>query len=591
MTGNPTFINPFHFVPPTKPLSASPMSDVKKTLRQKEDPPVPEMLHDRYLATSELDNGPTPDGFFSGRIVCKLTTQTPCVFGNQHLVVDGVPEIKEKEKRTTTSTRVDNLSIDGHAAIAGTTLKGMLSTIAEMASGSTMRVLNNRVLSIRSTMHRSRSAIGMVLGEMGCRKLLPLSLPTFKPKADSTQFTPTDDTDNSVWEAILEQAQKLGLDLSGIYVKEGSDAKERYLPKFTVRALPAQSKAAIQWPKDGSGPDSSMPEAVLKRLKRNEANKVILIRPAKHKPLAVLQDVDEEQKDSQIWGVVRTLEEPQKFSVFLPVPQCWCREYECKKDGIKEHRIDFSLLWANLNKKEVSPMAAEEACATFDSIVARYESNAPSPPKRSCTSLSGQAFMLPERHGIGKTLCQGDLVFFRPANATTVESVAISSIWREAPRWMWDPETHEEDLVRSDGQPEQVDHHPMHAKRTIVTLAEKMFGWVDDVSRRRDDKHRPEAAPVPCYKGRVRVSDAMSPSKLADVQLLSDVSDGDLPSELHGYYPLKILSSPKPPCPELYLRRTRGHSDGTIRDKFPSEGRHCNTGVEVLRLGKHSGGR
>lgn len=116
------FLPPYNFVPvaqgtvgPTVPW---------KRLEKHDSPdgvpsPVPdELRHDRWS-----------EGRRSGRIVCRLTTRTPTVVGSQ--------QTKHRESPTT----VKPFEIEGRPAIPGTTLKGLIASLAEAASNSTLRVL------------------------------------------------------------------------------------------------------------------------------------------------------------------------------------------------------------------------------------------------------------------------------------------------------------------------------------------------------------------------------------------------------------------------------------------------------------------
>lgn len=143
------FFNPYQFVPLTEKTNSTRRKEVIQSLVGPATAngfaaEAGELLHDRY-PVRRTGNG-CSQTTYSGRIACKLTTKSPGVFGNRHRKV----KIDENED----TTIVENLAIAGKAAIAGTQLKGMLATLAEMASGSAMRVLQNRAMSIRSLRKR-----------------------------------------------------------------------------------------------------------------------------------------------------------------------------------------------------------------------------------------------------------------------------------------------------------------------------------------------------------------------------------------------------------------------------------------------------
>ena len=560
---NDTFLNPFHFVPPARPVAASPVADVQQSLGGKPAPgevyapAMPHLLHDRYEAGPP---GADASDCYSGRILCRLTTRSPCVFGNEHQAVP-LPGHDP-------TARIDNFSIGGFAAIAGTTLKGMLSTVAEVASGSAMRVLNNRVMSIRSSMSQSRSALGMVFGEKGHRRILPLTFPTFR--FEKKQYVPTDGTENAVWEAFLTARVRLNLaaNLTPIYIQRSDENRQFcFHPHFQVAAVPQGRYDEIEW--DRGQP--ALGQASYKIEKPGRDSQRGVLRPYRHdRDANRLPRVEAcDRGRPQCCGIVRYLCDPQErghksseFALFIRIPGEWNADGKFAFD-----RVDPSLL-----------VPAEAACARFDAIVADKFSSAPGEKKKfSCTELVGQTpFKLPRKKGDkpgNPGLQQGDLVYFRPASATEVESVSISGIWREGVRWMWNPDTGEPDLLDSS------ERRPMNARREIVTLAEKLFGWVDDVGQQRaEDESSPP--PLPAYKGRVRISDALSAVRLEDsspdandgAQLKNTAPQRQAPAAVRDYFPLKILASPKPPCPKFYLVDTEHPGSKKIRRDFINKG-------------------
>ena len=210
-------------------------------------------------------------------------------------------------------------------------------------------------------------------------------------------------------------------------------------------------------------------------------------------------------------------------------------------------------------------------CRRFDLITTDAFSNAPEDP--SCTSLVRQRKFKrrsrPKQPLDNVGLQTGDLVCFNPIlnkNCVEVESVSISGIWREGIRRLWDSDSGSVDLL------DDKERRPMNRSRERVTMAEMLFGWVDDVSQENDPTGVANAsAYVAAYKGRVRISDAVSETSLKDAQLSNtQFLDGVWPKGVRGYYPLKILASPKPPCPEFYLTDKTNPGDLMIRNAFPN---------------------
>lgn len=541
----PEFVNPFHFVPPTPPVEPASMASVAQTLAGKPDrglpfqPIYPELLHDRY-ARSSGDRS-----LWSGRILCRVTTKSPCVFGNRHRQV---PFGNMADDLTTV---VDNFTLDGRAAIASTELRGMLSSLIEMASGSAMRVLNNRTFSIRNSMGQSRSALGMVMGKKGQRKILPLTFPTFAAKKQRPEYRPTDPTQtNALWDTIRNRrlAANLPADFSPIYVSKASrlNGELAFSKEFKVAALPAGHYDQIVW-KNGK-PDNFQVEGRIKKTTQNREGESYLLRPLKLQPLPNTERPNGTAE--QVLGIIRLLDDEWRdsnlkkssFATFIRIPPAW------NKDGtFAFEKVPAELL-----------LNAEDACKTFDAIATDEFSNAPADV--SCTSLKNQEpFARPKKKGDklkNAGLQQGDLVYFRPRQLSQeidVESVSISGIWRDGIRRLWNMDG-SADLLDS------AERRPMDALRTQVSLAEKMFGWVGNTEQIIDADAAHERGEVTGYKGRVRISDAISIESLEQCLMPAHRLTGPLANVripgTQGLYPLKILATPKPPCPELYMRTT-----------------------------------
>ncbi len=155
-----SFINPYHFVPFPQQSEVEKQSVSKEVVEQvleqgsssseSQEHDAARLRHDHYAPQ-----------MLSGRLICKLTTESPCVFGNVH------------ETDKTWSARVKNYEIDGKPAIAATQLRGLIGSLYEIVTCSSMRVLVNQGMSLRSTMHQARMPIGMIYEREGKRFLLP----------------------------------------------------------------------------------------------------------------------------------------------------------------------------------------------------------------------------------------------------------------------------------------------------------------------------------------------------------------------------------------------------------------------------------
>lgn len=109
--------------------------------------------HPSAAAPAAGQSGAPQQAVFSGRITCNLTAETPFIVGGR------------REANADGSTTVHPYQLpDGSLSIPASSLKGLISSIAEGASGSAMRVLDEKPqLSYRKTMKESLSAVGMVV--------------------------------------------------------------------------------------------------------------------------------------------------------------------------------------------------------------------------------------------------------------------------------------------------------------------------------------------------------------------------------------------------------------------------------------------
>ena len=84
-----------------------------------------------------MDHSSYQIGSFSGRIICSITTESPIVVGAERVKVAGQP------------ATVKPFMIGGKPAIPGSSLRGMFSSLAEAASNSALRILDNTELSVK----------------------------------------------------------------------------------------------------------------------------------------------------------------------------------------------------------------------------------------------------------------------------------------------------------------------------------------------------------------------------------------------------------------------------------------------------------
>jgi CRISPR-associated protein (TIGR03986 family) len=137
----------------------------------------------------------------------------------------------------------------------------------------------------------------------------------------------------------------------------------------------------------------------------------------------------------------------------------------------------------------------------------------------------------------------GDLVFFEVNdNGTEVTEFAYSSIWRGRVETLPD---HEAANARTFFGGVDKDLAPFHQGRTKLTLAERVFGFVEE----KDGKELKNGLR---WKGRVRFSNGVA---LNEIQEMDQV-------------PLRELSSPKLPSPSLYFRQPQGANRYIAKSKL-----------------------
>jgi len=135
------FHNPYHFVP----LCANTKKQHEKwrdaePYRQRQDNPYIADGHSRYAR-----------GRLHGRIRCRLTTETPVFVG-----------ARRSKSTDMAPGRAEHYTLGREPAIPATTLRGMISSIAEAASCSAMRVLDgSRPMSYRERPHQARKKFGI----------------------------------------------------------------------------------------------------------------------------------------------------------------------------------------------------------------------------------------------------------------------------------------------------------------------------------------------------------------------------------------------------------------------------------------------
>ncbi len=140
-----TFLNPFHFVPLGKNVDGLKLDEFHKLVSGDGGAATSHLRHDRYVS------GTTGTESFSGRLVCSLTAVGPFVVGGsgagQRKEEDGSGTGQREEKDG--SGIVPPFQINNAPAIPASSLRGLISSLAEALSNSTLRVLDCESYTVR----------------------------------------------------------------------------------------------------------------------------------------------------------------------------------------------------------------------------------------------------------------------------------------------------------------------------------------------------------------------------------------------------------------------------------------------------------
>ncbi len=450
------FHNPYHFVPVVD--REHPKSDAHVT-------------HDRYVEKT-----------FSGRVLCRLVTQDPVVVGGRR---------NEENERLVKPFEL----VDGQPAIPASSLRGLISSIAEAASNSALRVLENRPYSYRMSTNKPQTlppgALGMLLLKDGRFRLRPLALPPIKRNSANSLKIPPEYCEMFTAQNRLKvyvngySSIRCGASTS-VVISTGSfldkckpdsfsSAKREY---WYMRVPPNQDSGSVH----------------------SRGDYTLGYRPLDDNPLDEQEYNRRGRPVGYVRGILRVLgidnrasEMPttKKHEIFIPYPVAM------------ESEPSFD---------------AHDAIERFHGLAderTAKDSNLP-------FELKGM-----QRTGDIR-LREGDIVFFRPDGKRTdiVAEVSLSSIWRRRV----DGTSH--DFFRQIS-PELL---PFNPERKATTIAEDLFGYVE---QRKPGKVNNE--PVKALAGRLRFHSALLHSS-------GHASPYEEPVTL------KVLDSPKPPCPSMYFK-------------------------------------
>ncbi|MCI0699420.1 TIGR03986 family CRISPR-associated RAMP protein, partial [candidate division KSB1 bacterium] len=471
--------NPYHFVPTvaeTRPDDL-PVADF-------EGLQVGHVRHDRYSENT-----------FSGRIICRLTTETP--------IFIGANRTKEATDQAPAEVAPFLLGIDKRAAIPASSLRGLISSVAEAASKSALRVLENRAFSFRRAMTESLSAIGMVVIKDGTYHLRPLTLPNIELQGRVARL--------SGGFAKLFPVPNLK-----VYVGSASFIRSAGFPYKTF-SLDAPKYYGLKLRQRSWGANKDLPSDPNQYIKNGRF--LLAQRSLVNGDPIPWEKIPDNEKPQYTRGIMRVLgcdskrdlPNTKKHEIFIPYPvaaESW-PTIPIEKTAVERfHELADERTDETLKSPELLP----------------YE---PRGTKRN-SEAGKKLFRLKE----------GDLVFFRPNdNGTAVAEIAFSSIWRGRVENQWKGGI---DAVRSADFFSEIepDLPPFDSGRGQITIAEQLFGFV------QDDKDQQQISSL-ALAGRVYFSHAQTDAG----------QECFLPP-----LTLRILDSPKPPSPSLYFKNGQGRN-------------------------------
>lgn len=510
------FHNPYHFVPAgNKPLASTPLADF--------DAGSPEQAtHARWLP---LPESPKSGGAFSGRIICRLENQTPMVLGSAQ--EEGQPK------------KVLPFERNGQPTIPGSSLRGMISSIAEAASASALRVLENEVYSFRREMSEGLSAIGMVSIREGKYYLRPLTLPTLTKEFDSK-------TKRNAFHLPKEYQRLFPSANFKVYVGGSREIRD---PAFLKNFKTWTPEKPVYYGRelleigalhaDGIAADQNW-----QHLDR-QGSHLLARRPTIESTRGIQPWSEELAKNpNQVRGILRILgvtssrsdEIPsgKRHELFIPYPESMERDFE-KPEGTP------GKLWREI---PISKEALDRFQQLADTRTAEAKKEdkpdeiLPYHPHGTSRNLDSKSRLFRLKHG--------DLVYFKPnGDGTAIAEISLSSIWRGRVESLANPGDEPRPVTTWDFF-SRINPNLLPAGapgKTELTLAELLFGFVEIRQKQENGKKKPASRAL---ASRVCFS-------YGQFQPRTDGQSVYLPPII-----LKILASPKPPSPALYFRQESG---------------------------------
>lgn len=501
------FHNPYHFIPVASPDVSKWLDKSMITDKRLQSP----HSHAWYRGTTD-----TSTTMHHGRIICKLTAETPFFVGKGN-----ASDNPKEGAKLKAPYRLNN-----ELAVPATSLRGLISSLAEAASNSSLRVLDDGVLTYRKPMNSKRllSAIGIVSKRGNDFYLIPLAMPTLTRPRNADRYQ-LDNNDYNYQRMFPDGQAKLK-----VYLDSGYSVGEMKTFLENEETWTLQNNKIFYLPlKPHTLENGKLADDVSLRKPSRSNNFVIGRRcdsgngvpSSKKKPgltPGILRILGKEHRYKDIPST-------KKHELFIPVSEEFVRDTEQYLQTAKAFPIPAEVI------KKFEKIADIQTASQKQEDIDCDE-------KRLPFHLKGtereENYTLKIKHG--------DLVYFRPdRNGDHVGEISFSSIWRD---------------MAADSVYDFLPHtelQPFNHLRKKVSPAELLFGFVE---LDEDEADRPHSL---AFAGKVRLTAArLSPESLAKEE-----------TELLGEeVTLKALSTPKLPSPALYFTRKNGNPGYIPKDKL-----------------------
>ena len=541
------FYNPYHFVPADG-------VEAKEEAASVRDGHWPaDKVHDRY-----------GKDLLHGRITCRIRLRTPLVLGAEH------------EEARTDYTKVTPYRLSGKVAIPATSLKGLLSTVAEAASKSAMRVLaDTKPISWRQTMRDPEvlSALGRLERDTdGTLKLRPLTAPTFHIS-----------TDISKWVRLFQGNMPLKA-LFGEY--RGNNRRRNFAPDNFESQISFEGPEET-WDCPQRGPVYYADAVTGFTIDAAADFRHGAIWPRLHERKGFIFG----QRITRMIHQDALLQSHKQFELTSGFLRVLGGHRRADMAAKKKHEA-FVPFNENRPKADLLPIAplaldrfqslADQRSEAVKSEIRRERNERrrlkqarPYTPFGSTDDMLGDREAVDQDGRLKVRLREGQLVYFdfdETADGPEVCRISFSSIWRSSLE-VREHIVSMHDLFRK-VDPELL---PMNETRAKITMAEWLFGFVESGTAKNAER----AKKLLAYRGRLRISPARLPCSVDDEDALF-MREEELAENprLHGHVRLRELSSPKAPSPSLYFQPDPDRGQNSIG--FQKRG---------LRLGDRPNGR